>query len=182
MKVFRIVIALFLILLGLKAIQDVFTGLEQGLFSFMRYLILSLLILVTYGAFRIDRYYYGPEKKLYQFTTTLTGLIFCGIVFFKLIQYQIIDQSKTLLQVGNLPGATNVLHFEFKKNNRFRLAEYNILGETVFYGRYEKHQDTIFIGENNYNGPANKLPAKGVIKADIVYWNKFDTMLVDKRD
>lgn len=80
----------------------------------------------------------------------------------------------------NLPGATNVLQFEFKSNNRFRLNEYDTLGETHFYGRYEKQQNNIFILESNYNGYAKKLPVSRVIIADTVYWNKFDTMLVDR--
>ena len=181
MKVFRIVIGIIIILLGITAVQQVFIGLEQGLFSAMRYIILSLLILFTYGAFRIDRYYYEPEKKLYQFITTIIGVIFCGIVFFKLIQYQVIDHSKTILQVSNLPGARNVLQFEFKSNNRFRLTEYDMLGETQFYGHYEKQQNKLFIWESNYNGYAKKLPLKGVIIADTVYWHKFDTMVVDRK-
>jgi hypothetical protein len=139
-------------------------------------------MIFTLGAFLTDRYHYHGDKKLYQYSTTTVGVIFLGIVFFKLIQYKVIDSSRTLLQVSHIPGATNVMRFEFKKNNRFLVKEYNIFGESVYYGRYEKQQNNIFIWESNYNGYAKKLPVKGVIIADTVYWNKFDTMLVDKRD
>lgn len=180
MKVFRIVIALVTIWLGFKAIQEVFNGLEDTIFS-PEYLPFSLLMIFTLGAFLTDRYHYNYDKKLYQYSSSFIGFIFCGFVLVKLIQFKYIDYSKTVLKVSNLPGATNVLHFEFKNNNRFSVTEYDLLGSTAFYGRYEKQHDTLYIGTNNYNGSAQKLPVTGVIKADTVYWNKFDTMVVDRR-
>jgi hypothetical protein len=149
MKLFRIVIALITIWLGFKAVQEIFNGLEDGVFS-IEYLPLTFLMIFTLGAFLTDRYHYNYDKKLYQYTTTGIGFIFCGFVLFKLVQYKSTDYSKTVLQVSNLPGASNVLTFEFKNNNRFLLTEYNILGHTVFYGHYEKRHDTIYIGKNNY--------------------------------
>lgn len=168
-----------MIWLGFKAVQEVFNGLEYTIFP-IEYLPLTLLMIFTLGAFLIDRYHYKYDRKLYQYATSSVGLLFCGFVLFKLIQFKFIDSSTTVLQVSNLPGATNVLKFEFKNNNRFRLEEFDMLGHTVFYGRYEKQQNNLFIWENNYNGHAKKLPVKGVINADTVYWNKFDTMLVRK--
>jgi hypothetical protein len=180
MKVFRIVIALVTIWLGFKSVQEVFNGLEDGLFG-IEYFPLAFLIIFTLGAFLTDRYHYHGDKKLYQYSTSAIGFIFCGFVFFKLIQFKAIDYSKTVLLVTNLPGATNVLHFDFKNNNRFSVTDFSILSSTVFYGWYEKQHDTIFIGNNNYSGYANKLPVAGVIKGDTVYWNKFDTMIVYRR-
>lgn len=180
MKVFRSVIALVTIWLGFISVQEVFNGLEDTIFP-MEYLPLTGLMIFTLGAFLTDRYHYNYDKKLYQYSSSFIGFIFCGFVLVKLIHYKYIDYSKTVLKVSNLPGATNVLHFEFKNNNRFSVTEYDMLGSTVFYGRYEKKQNNIFILESNYNGYAKKLPVMGVIKADTVYWNKFDTMLVYKR-
>lgn len=178
MKYFRLVIAISLIWFGIKAVQQTFNGIEHGIFPLLENLPLVLLLIFTFGAFLTDRYHYSYDKKLYQYITTGIGFIFCGFVLFRHIQFTVIYFSKTVLQVTNLPGANNVLKFEFKKNNQFRLEEINLLGETVFYGRYEKKNDTIFIGVNNYNGPINKLPLKGVIIGDTVYWHKFDTMFV----
>ena len=113
--------------------------------------------------------------------TSFIGLILCGIVTFKIIQQKSIDNSETVLQVSNLPGATDVLTFEFKTNKKFKLTEYDRFGQTVYYGKYDKLNDTIFIGENNYNSYVKKLPKTGTIKADTVYWSKFDTMLIDKK-
>jgi hypothetical protein len=181
MKLFRIVIGINIIWFGIKAVQQTFNGIEHGVFPLVEYIPLTLLLIFTMGAFLTDRYHYNYDKKLYQYLTTGIAFLFCAFVLFRHIEYTFIHYSKTVLQVSNLPGASNVLKFEFKKNNRFRLVETNLLGETVFYGSYEKQQDTLFIGDNNYNGPANNLPAKGVIIADTVYWNKFDTMLVERR-
>jgi hypothetical protein len=178
MKVFRIVIGINIIWFGIKAVQQTFNGIEHGVFPLVEYIPLSLLLIFTLGAFLTDRYHYNFDKKLYQYLTTGIAFIFCGFVLFRHTQYTLIHYSKTVMRVSNLPGASNVLKFEFKNNNRFRLVEYNILGETVFYGRYERQQDTLFIGKNNYSGDAKELPVKGVINADTVYWNKFDTMLV----
>jgi hypothetical protein len=180
MKVFRTVIALVTIWLGFKSVQEVFNGLEDGLFG-LEYMPLGFLLIFTLGAFMIDRYHYNGDKKLYQYSTSATGFIFFGFVLFKLIQFKVIDHSKTVLLVTNLPDATNVLHFDFKNNNRFTVTDFSILSCTVYYGRYEKKQNNIFILESNYNGYAKKLPVMGVIKADTVYWNKFDTMLVYRR-
>lgn len=168
-----------MIWLGMKAVQEVFNGLTDTIFP-IEYLPLSLLMLFTFGTFRIDRYYYLYDRKLYQCIPGAIGFLFCGFVLFKLVQFKCIDYSTTVLQVSNLPGASNVLKFEFKNNNRFRLEESDMLGHTVFYGRYEKQQNMLFLWENNYNGYAKKLPVKGVIRADTIYWNKFDTMLVDR--
>jgi hypothetical protein len=181
MKLFRIVIGINIIWFGIKAVQQTFNGIEHGVFPLVENLSLSLLLIFTLGAFLTDRHHYNYGKKPYQYLTTGIAFLFCAFVFFRHIQFTYIHYSKTVSQVSNLPGATNVLKFEFKNNNLFRLEEINLLGETVFYGSYEKKQDTLFIGTNNYNGPANKLPVAGVVKGDTVYWHKFDTMLVDRR-
>jgi len=98
-----------------------------------------------------------------------------------MFQLNSIDKSKTVLQISNLPGATNVLTFEFKTNNKFRLTEYNRLGQTVYHGKYDKRNDTLYILESNYNSLVKKLPITGVIKLDTVFWVKLDTMIVDKK-
>jgi len=60
------------------------------------------------------------------------------------------------------------------------LSDYNLFGHTIYYGKYQRQGDTLKIIESNYNGDVKEFPKTGIIKADTVYWNKFDTMLVDK--
>jgi len=177
---FRILVGLIIIWLGFKAVKQAFGGYDLGLFHQFQYIPLVLLVIFTIAAFLLDTSYYKLDKKIYQYVTSLMGLTFCSIVIFKIIHHNSIDNSKTILQVSNMPKATNVLTLEFKNNNRFRVTEYDILGQTVYYGKYIKQGDTLKILGSNYNGSAKGLPKTGLIKADTVFWNKFDTMLLDK--
>ena len=178
---FRIAIGLIIIWFGIKAIKQAIGGYDLGLFHQFQYIPFGLLIIFTVAALLLDTTYYKLHKKFYQFVTSFIGLTLCGIVTFKIIQRNSVDNSETVLQVSNLPGATNVLTFEFKTNNKFRLTEYDRLGQTVYYGKYDKLNDTLFINDNNYNGYVKELPKTGTIKADTVYWTKFDTMLIDRK-
>ncbi|MFT3904010.1 MAG: hypothetical protein QM727_12610 [Niabella sp.] len=178
---FRIAIGLIIIWFGVKAIRQAFSGYDLGLFHQFQYIPFILLIIFTFAALLLDTTYYKLDKRIYQYVTSLIGLTLCGIIIFKIIQRNSIDSSETVLQVTNLPGATNVLTFELKANKQFRLTEYNRLGQTVYYGKYDKLNDTLFIRDNNYNGYVRELPKTGIIKDDTVYWTKFDTMLIDRK-
>jgi hypothetical protein len=152
-----------------------------GLFHQFQYIPFGLLIIFTVAALLLDTTYYKFDKRFYQYVISFIGLTLCGIAAFKIIQRNSVDNSETVLQVSNLTGATNILTFEFKTNNKFRLTEYDKLGQTVYYGKYDKLNDTLFINDNNYNGYVKELPKAGTIKADTVYWTKFDTMLIDRK-
>jgi len=152
-----------------------------GLFHEFQYIPFALLIIFTVATCLLDTTYYKLDKRLYQYLTSFIGVTLCGIVTFKTIQQNSVDNSETVLQVSNLPGATNVLTFEFKTNKKFKLTEYDRLGQTVYYGKYDKLNDILFIGDNNYTGYVKQLPTTGTIKADTVYWTNFDKMLIDKK-
>jgi hypothetical protein len=177
----RILIGLLIILLGIYSIKQAYGGIDAGLLSEFQYAPFILLIIGTIVALILDTRQFENSRKTYQYVTSLVGVIFCVIVVFKFIHNSSIDNSKTLLRVSNLPGATNVLDFEFKKNGNFRLAEYNLLGHKIFYGKYSRNKDTLNIISSNYNGYVQHLPQTGIVQKDTVYWDKFDTMLVDKR-
>jgi hypothetical protein len=178
---FRIAIGLIILWLGIKAIRQVLGGYDLGLFHQFQYIPFALLIIFTIAALLLDTTYYKLDKRLYHYLTSFFGLTLCAIVIFKIVQNNSVDNSETVLQVSNLPGATNVLIFEFKNNNKFRLTEYDRLRQTVYYGRYNKQNDTLFLRDNNYNGYVKQLPKTGTIKADTVLWTNFDTMLIDKK-
>ena len=178
---FRIAIGLIIIWFGIKAIRQAFDGYELGLFHQFQYIPFALLIIFTLAVLHLDTTYYKLDNRLYQYVTSFVGLTLCGIVIFKIIQRNSVDNSETVLQVSSLPGAKNVLNFEFKTNSKFRLTEFDRLGQTVYYGKYDKFNDKLFIRDNNYNGYLKELPKTGTIKSDTVYWTKFDTMLIDKK-
>ena len=178
---FRIAIGFIIIWFGVKAIRQAVGGYDLGLFHQFQYIPFALLIIFTIVALLLDTSYYKLDKRFYQYITSFIGLTLCGIIIFKIVEHNSVDNSNTVLQVSNLPGATNVLTFEFKANKKFRLTEYNRLGQTVYYGKYDKQNDIIFIRDNNYNGFVNELPKTGAIKADTVFWTRFDTMLIEKK-
>jgi hypothetical protein len=177
---FRILIGLIVIWLGIKAVQIEFGGYELGLLYHLQKIAFLFLIIFTIAAFVLDMTYYKLDNKIIQFTVSFIGVIFCTIVVYKIIQRESIDNSKTILTVSNKAGATNVMTFEFKDNKHFRLTEYDRLGQTVFYGKFSKQQDTLKLLESNYEGHVKKLPMTGIINLDTVYWNGFDTMVIDK--
>jgi hypothetical protein len=92
----------------------------------------------------------------------------------------VIDNSTTILSVTNMAGANNVITFDFKENDHFVLTEYNLFSKVLYYGEYNKIGDSIEVLNSNYEGTIKELPKTGIIKNDTVYWNKFDTMIIDK--
>ena len=177
----RILIGMLIVLLGSYAIKQAYGPIDAGILSEFQYAPFVFLIIATIIAFISDTKQFEKSRKAYQYTPSFIGVVFCVIVIFKFVHNNSINNSKTLLRVSNLPGATNVLNFQFKENGNFRLAEYDLLGHTIFYGKYYRNKDTLNIVSSNYNGYAHRLPKTGIIQKDTVYWNKFDTMLVDRK-
>lgn len=178
---FRIAFGLMIIWFGIMAIKQSLGGYNLGLFHEVQYIPFGLLVMFTALALLLDTSCYMLDKGLYQYGISLIGLTLCGVVIIKIIQNKSVDNAATVMEVTNLPGAANVFTFQFKANNDFRLLEFNRLGQTVYYGKYDKLNDTLFIGDNNYNGYVKNFPKTGIIKADTVYWSNFDTMLIDKK-
>lgn len=177
---FRILVGVLIVWCGIYAVKQAFEGYDLGLMSEFQYIPFVLLIILTVVALRLDASFYKVDKKIYQYAVSFIGFSFFAIVIVKTIQNIAIDNSKTVLKISNLPGATNVLTFDFKDNGKFRLTEFDMLGRTIYYGNYLRSNDTIKVYSSNYNGYAKKLPKIGMIKGDTAYWNNFDTMLVDK--
>jgi len=176
----RVFIILLTIALGIIVVRQEFGPYELGFLSEFNYIPFLLLAILTITSLLVDTAYFKRFKNPYHYLNSAIGLTFCLLALFKITQRHLIDNSKTILEVTNMPGATNVLRFEFKDTNRFRLTESDLFGQTIFYGRYTKQVDTLKITESNYNGQAIELPKTGLIKIDTVFWNKFDTMLVRK--
>src|SRR4051794_1723601 len=115
---FRILIGLMIIWFGIKAVRQVFGGYELGLFNHVQYIPFALLIIFTIATVLTDTTYYKLDNKIYQYIISFVSVTFCGIVIVKMIQHNSIDNSKTIFKISNMPGALNVLTFEFKNNNK----------------------------------------------------------------
>jgi hypothetical protein len=177
----RTLVGLLLIFFSYKAIRQEFGGYDAGIFSEFNYLPFALVIIWTIVILLLNTSYFKVDRKLYQYSFSLIGLTTCVVVCFKIIQRTSIDTSKTVLKVVNKAGAKNVWQFNFKDSKHFTLADYNLFGHTIYYGEYLKQGDTLKIIESNYNGDVKEFPKTGIIKADTIYWSKFDTMLVEQK-
>jgi hypothetical protein len=174
----RILFAVLTIFFGYRAIRTEFGGYETGLFDFARYTNIILVIILTTIAVSLDISSFKNRKKIYYLLPSFIGIASIAVVIFKTLQRSYIDNSKAALQVTNLAGARNIWQFEFKENGRFKLTDVHLLGQTLYYGKYQMSVDTIKIKSSNYNGDAKNFPKQGVIRKDTVFWIGSDTMLI----
>ena len=181
-RIIRIILGTLIILFGYAAVKKEFGVVDLGLFSELNIIPFILLIVLTITALFFDITSYRQNKIVYAFTTSFVGLFLCCVILFKMTQRNIIDSSKTVLEVSSQREATHFFTFDFKDNGNFKLTEIDMLGQTVFYGKYKKSNDNILLLENNYNGEIKNFPTKAIIRQDTVYWNSFDTMLVVKNN
>lgn len=180
-RYFRILIGFVIILVGLRAVKNIFEGQEFGVINELYYFPFAILFIGTLTALYLDTIYFKKTKKKSQYLSSFMGIILCGIVIFKFLQYSVISQTETVLKVTNLPGASNVLAFEFKTDGNFKLTEYNLFGKTEYYGKYVKSDDTLSIEKSNYKGEIKNFPKKGIIKNEKVNWINFDTMVINEK-
>jgi hypothetical protein len=176
----RLAIGLLIVFFGYKSTRHQFGGYDVGVFSEFDYIPFGVVIILTIFILLFDHSAFKVDTKIYQYSFSIIALTICFIVFFKIIYRNSIDSSKTVLKVVNKAGANNVWQFDFKDSKHFVLIDYNLFGHTIYYGKYQKKGNTLKIIESNYSGDVKEFPKTGTIKVDTVYWNKFDTMLVDK--
>src|SRR5437773_9690824 len=97
----RILVGLLLLFFGYKAVRQEFGGYDVGIFSEFNYFPFALVIILTIATLLLDTSYIKIDRKLYQYSFSFIGLTLCLIVFFKIIQRNSIDSSKTVLKVVN---------------------------------------------------------------------------------
>lgn len=181
MKPLTIFLLILLALFGYIAVADVLTPEKTGLFEEFNNLALSFLVILTLITFFIGLRRFKADKKIKHFAiTALPGLIICLFIVIKVCEYKSIDQKKTIFKVVNMAGANNVLQFEFKTNNYFRLAEQSMLDQTIYYGTYKLERNLIQITSSNTGDDIPNFPNSGRIKSDTLFWSNFDTMLIEK--
>ena len=182
MKLFsRIPIGLLLLFFGYQALKKEFEGYSFGVFDEFNYVPLGIVVFLTFINLRLDYSNFKADKKIYEYSISFFALTICFILLCKIKQRISIDRSKSILKVVNKQHAKNVWQFDFKENENFILTDSNMLGYTIFYGKYKIQGDTLQIIESNYKGEVKEFPKMGFIKGDTVIWNEFDEMLIDKR-
>jgi hypothetical protein len=179
--IYRMFLWILVLIIGVKAYRNESYGNHLGVFSFYEHQWFYLLVILLLIAMVLDFRGYYEEKRIYHFLPTATVLIFCLVIGYKFYQNEKIESLKTVLKVSNLPGAENVMTFEFKESGYYKLVVTDLLGSTTYYGKYSKKDDTLEIESTNYTNELKKLPKRGVIKRDTVYWYLFDSMLLDRR-
>lgn len=171
---------LIIILFSYKAIKEQYNGYDINIFSGLN-ISYILLITATLIFILLTLFYFKTEKTAFNYLIIFIGIIAIILVAFKIKTRSNIINSKTIFKVSNMAGAEHVITFDFKDNGKFSLTEFNMLGQTIYYGNYTKVNNTLSIINANYNKEVIKLPLVGTIKNDTVYWKNFDTMLIDTK-
>ena len=177
---FRIIILVLLLFFGYRAIANAFGTQRVGVLSEFDYIPVLLITFLTIASFVIEWRNFRVEKRFTQLSVGFIGIVFICIVSGKLLQYHVIKNKETIFLVSNKAGANNVLTYDFKRGGWFVLTEYDLFGHDEYMGQYEKERDTIRIFSSNYRGSL-RLPNTGMIIKDTMFWNDFDTMVLEKK-
>ncbi|HEX8313930.1 MAG TPA: hypothetical protein VF609_02995 [Flavisolibacter sp.] len=168
------------IVLGFFAIRNVLGGRRDGVFSEVEYFPFMGIIVLTTVSLTIDCKTFKVGRRLQAFSLSIIGILIISVVAFKLIQYNFIESKETLVLIRNKAGANNVLTFDFKLEGAFKLTEHDLFGSTDYFGKYVRDGDTYRLLSSNYDGSL-KLPQRGTVRQYMMYWENFDTMLVEKK-
>ena len=163
---------------GVTAINFEFGRQELGLFDELKQIPFVILCILTILLAIVDYKSFRTRKTFLNFLPTFLAVLFLGMTIYK----KIINNKRTVLKVVNQSGAKNVLEFDFKKNNNYVLTEVNLLGQDVYYGKYKRNGDTIYLLTNSYNDEIKTMPKFGIISHDTLFWYMFDTMLIETQD
>ena len=178
----RIILIILTLCFGIASIKHEFGRQEFGLFDEFKQIPFVTLCILTILLAIVDYKFFRTRTSFLNFLPTFLALLFLGVTVYKKIIRSNIDNERTFLKVVNQAGATNVLEFDFKKNNNYVLTEFNLLGRDVYYGKYKRHSDTIYLLTNSYDGEIKRMPKFGIISHDTLFWYMFDTMIIEKQD
>ena len=154
----RIILIILTLGFGIASINFEFGQQEFGLFDELNQIPFVTLCILTILLAIVDYKSFRKRKTFLNFLPTFLGILFLGVTIYKKIAGSIIDNEKTVLKVVNQAGAQNVLQFDFKKGNNYVLTEFNLLGRDVYYGKYRRNRDTIYLLTNSYNGEIKSMP------------------------
>ncbi len=176
----RILFTLLLLYLGYEAIRQEMGGIEFMFWNVLHYIPFFFVILVTIVLLLLDSSAYVEDRNIRHYGFSLVGLVFCCVVSYKIWYRNSVDSAKTLITVVNKSGGLNIWEFKFKTGNQFSLTEFNMFGQTIYYGKYERLGNRLTILKSNYDGRETNFPVSGEIRRDTVFWDKSDTMIIIK--
>jgi|GEM_PF-3985436 len=178
MKFFlRIVLCLVIILFGTLCIRQMFGGITLGIVFGINYMLFGFLVISVIVALALDTTFYKLNRNIFQYSSSVLGLLFCATLVSKIFKNNSIEKSTTIYYIKSRQGAESNLEFELKTNNAFTLTTLSLFSQNRYYGSYLKNNDTIKILKSNYNGI---LPTFGNNRNDTIFWDNFDTMLIEK--
>ncbi|MFT3825032.1 MAG: hypothetical protein QM731_14005 [Chitinophagaceae bacterium] len=173
----RIALTLFILYFGIKAIDQTYDPYYTGLFSEFQHIPFIILLVLTTVIIFLEYFYNRSKNIIAQYLVSIAGILFCLTVCIRMSENYLIDRAPTVLKVGNLSETSDPGRiFEFKANGKFRLEEYNMLGGTVYHGKYKRLNDTIKI----INTSNISLPLVGVIKGDTIFWDGNKAMPIER--
>lgn len=178
----RIIFIILTFCFGIAAIKVEFGRQELGLFDEFKQIPFVILCILTILLAIVDYKSFRTRKTFLNFLPTFLAVLFLGVTSYKKIIRNNINNERTVLKVINQAGANNVLEFDFKKSNNYVLTEVNLLGQDVYYGKYKRNSDTIYLLTNSYDGEIKTMPKFGIISHDTLLWYMFDTMLIETQD
>jgi hypothetical protein len=178
----RIILIILTLGFGVASVNLEIGRQELGLFDELKQIPFVALCILTILLAAFDYKAFRTKKTFLQFLPTCFALLFLSVTVYKKIIRNNINNERTVLKVVNQAGAENVLQFDFKKDNNYALTESNLLGRDIYYGKYKKNNDTIYLLTNPYNGEIKTMPKFGIISHDTLFWYMFDTMIIEKQD
>ena len=177
----RIILTILTLGFGVASINHEIGRQELGLFDQLKQIPFVTLCILTMLLAIVDFKSFRTSRTFLNFIPTFLAVLFLSVTIYKKIERNAIASERTVLKVVNQAGAKNVLQFDFKEHDNYVLTESNLLGRDVYYGKYKKNGDTIYLLTNPYDGEIKTMPEFGIISHDTLFWYMFDTMIIDQR-
>jgi hypothetical protein len=177
----RIILIILTLFFGIAAINFEFGRQELGLFDELKQIPFVILCILTILLAIVDYKSFRTRETFLNFLPSFLAVLFLCVTIYKKMIRNNINTERTVLKVVNQAGAKNVLEFDFKKSNNYVLTEVNLLDQDVYYGKYKRNSDTIYLLTNSYDGEMKTMPKFGIISHDTLFWYMFDKMLIEKQ-
>ncbi len=152
----------------------------EGLFYYVSFIKYFIFFGVFIFSLVSELTKFQETKNWKNFAITPIGLVLFVVISFQLYSIVNINNSKTILEISHIPAANNVLTIELKENDNFIITEHSMLGSTIFYGTYSFKNNQIQLLTGNHKNCVIPFNAIGQLENDTVYWQNFDTMIIEK--
>jgi len=177
----RIIVLIFLLLGGYRAITHAYGVQREGLLSAYDYLPFISVIFLTILSLCLEWGRFRKHKRSGQLLISLIGMVLVIFVTFRYWQFHHIKSRQSILVLSSQAQASPVLRYDFKKGESFVLTVYDILGRDQYTGKYAQTGDSIRILGANHSHSL-RLPEQGMLARDTMWWDGFEPMIVEHRE